>query len=148
MRVMRTKIVDSRELWEGVNSITHVQEALSYRVGDLTNNFSQQKLDTEKQFQNFAYGMFKYINNPKALWSGDYVRNLDPLSIPYDDTNEDQNTKPEDVLKFESSDGPSLDYRVYDGHSIDDTPTYRDVESPLRDMFVLYFSCIRPVPVF
>ena len=80
---------------------------------------------------------FRYFNNPKALWSGGYVRNLDPRSIPYDDTNEDQNIKPEDVLKFESSDEPSLDYWVYDGHSIDDVPTYRDVESPLRDMFVL-----------
>jgi len=76
MRIMRTKVVDSRELWEGVNSITHVQEAISYRVGDLTSisafslshsqsltlsiysdNFSQQQLDIEKQFQNFAYGM-------------------------------------------------------------------------------------------
>ena len=76
MRVMRTKVVDSRELWEGVKSVTHVQEAIGYRVGDLTSisssslshsrsltlsiysdNFSQQKLDIEKQFQNFAYGM-------------------------------------------------------------------------------------------
>jgi hypothetical protein len=43
-------------------------------------------------------------------------------------------------LKFESSDEPSLDYRVYDGHSIDDIPAYRDVESPLKDMFVPVFS--------
>jgi hypothetical protein len=43
----------------------------------------------------------------------------------------------EDVLKYESSDEPSLDFWVYDGHSIDDIPTYRDVESPLKDMFVL-----------
>lgn len=33
---MRTKVVDSRELWEGVKSVTHVQEAIGYRVGDLT----------------------------------------------------------------------------------------------------------------
>lgn len=76
MRVMRTKVVDSRELWEGVKSVTYVYEAISYRVGDLTSisayslshtqsltlsihsdNFSQQRLDIEKQFQNFAYGM-------------------------------------------------------------------------------------------
>ena len=36
MRVMRTKVVDSRELWEGVKSVGHVQEAIGYRVGDLT----------------------------------------------------------------------------------------------------------------
>jgi hypothetical protein len=75
MRIMRTKVVDSRELWEGVKSMSYVQEAIRYRVDDLisisafprppshadqsiyADNFSQQKLDIEKQFQNFAYGM-------------------------------------------------------------------------------------------
>jgi len=80
MRVMRTKVVDARELWECVKSVTHVQEAISYRVGDLTSisasslshkqsltlsiysdNFSQQRLDIEKQFQTFAYGMVTMV---------------------------------------------------------------------------------------
>ena len=78
-----------------------------------------------------------YCNNPGALWSRDYTRNLDPHTTPYDDANEDQNIKLEDVLKYESPDEPSLDFWVYDSHSIDDIPTYRDVESPLKDMFVL-----------
>ena len=78
-----------------------------------------------------------YLDNPGALWSGDYLRNLEPRTTPYDDAKEDQDIKPEDVLKYESSDEPSLDFWVYDGHSIDDIPTYRDVESPLKDMFVL-----------
>src|SRR6267142_977339 len=78
-----------------------------------------------------------YCINPGALWSRDYTRNLEPRTTPYDDANEDQNIKLEDVLKYESSDEPSLDFWVYDGHSIDDIPTYRDVESPLKDMFVL-----------
>lgn len=59
--------------------------------------------------------------------------------MPYDDANEDQNVKAEDILKFPCADEPSLDYWVYDGHSIDDIPTYRDVEPPLKDMFVLHF---------
>jgi hypothetical protein len=36
MRIMRTKVVDSRELWEGVKSMSYIQEAIGYRVGDLT----------------------------------------------------------------------------------------------------------------
>ncbi len=79
------------------------------------------------------------------MWSGDYVRDLDPQITPYDDADEDQNIKPEDVLKFESLGEPSLDYWVYDGHSIDDIPTYRDVESPLKDMFVRYFTLMCPI---
>jgi hypothetical protein len=64
----------------------------------------------------------------------DYVRSLNPPVIPYDDANEDQNVKLEDVLKYEYMDELSLDNWVYDGQSIDDTPNYRNVEPPLKDM--------------
>jgi hypothetical protein len=78
MRIMRTKIVDAREMSESTRSMLYVQEALRYRVDDLfsewhvpltlshinqsnhADSFSQQKLDIEKQFQNFAYGMVIY----------------------------------------------------------------------------------------
>jgi hypothetical protein len=64
----------------------------------------------------------------------DYVRSLNPPVIPYDDANEDQNVKLEDVLKYEYMDELSLGNWVYDGQSIDDTPNYRNVEPPLKDM--------------
>jgi hypothetical protein len=35
MRVMRTKILDPRELWYGINSISVVQDAILYRANDL-----------------------------------------------------------------------------------------------------------------
>jgi hypothetical protein len=75
---MRTKIVDAREMSECMKSMLYVQEALGYRVDDLfskwpvpltlspinqschADSFSQQKLDIEKQFQKFAYGMVIY----------------------------------------------------------------------------------------
>jgi hypothetical protein len=75
------------------------------------------------------------------LWSVNYIRNLNPSVIEYNGTVEDQNVKPEDVLKYEYSDELSLDYWVYDGHSIDDVPDYRSVESPVKDMYVLDFVC-------
>lgn len=64
----------------------------------------------------------------------DYVRSLNPLVIPYKDANEDQTIKVEDVLRYESMDDLSLDDQMYEGHSIDDIPTRRDVEPPLKDM--------------
>jgi hypothetical protein len=64
----------------------------------------------------------------------DYVRSLNPPVIPYNDANEDQNIKVKDVLRYEYMDDLSLDDWVYDGHSIDDFPNYRDVEPPLKDM--------------
>jgi hypothetical protein len=35
MRIMRTKIVDSRELWHCVESVLYVYDAIGYRVNDL-----------------------------------------------------------------------------------------------------------------
>jgi hypothetical protein len=64
----------------------------------------------------------------------DYVRSLNPPVIPYNDANEDQNIKLEDVLRYEYKDDLSLDDWVYDGHSIDDISNYRDVDPPLKDM--------------
>ncbi|KAI9464119.1 hypothetical protein BJY52DRAFT_887705 [Lactarius psammicola] len=134
MRAMRTKVLDSRELWSGVESILYVKDAIRYRMNDLTNIFTQQKFDPEKQFRNFAYGIFKYFQNENELWSSDYVRTLDPPVIPYDDSSEDQNVRLEDILKHEYKDELALADWVYDGHSIDDTPNYRDVGPPLKDI--------------
>jgi hypothetical protein len=36
MRTMRTKVVDSRELWHSVESVFYVHDAIGYRVDDLT----------------------------------------------------------------------------------------------------------------
>jgi hypothetical protein len=74
---------------------------------------------------------FKYHHNRNALWSVDYVRSLDPQVIPYNDKDEDQNVKPEDVLNHEYKGELSLDYS---GHSIDYVPNCRDADSAVNDM--------------
>ncbi|KAI0265430.1 hypothetical protein BC834DRAFT_879420 [Gloeopeniophorella convolvens] len=134
MRVMRHKVLDARELWYAVESILYVKDAIKYRVNDLTNIFQQQKHDPEKQFKNFAYGIFKYFHSEKELWSLDYVRNLKPPVTPYNDSKENQDVKLEDILKYEYTDELTLDTWVYDGHSIDEVPDHSSVESPLRDI--------------
>jgi hypothetical protein len=35
MRIMRTKVVDSRELWNSVESVLCLEEAIRYRMDDL-----------------------------------------------------------------------------------------------------------------
>lgn len=40
MRIMQTKIPDSREIWESVRSICSVYDAVSYRVDDLSSMLS------------------------------------------------------------------------------------------------------------
>lgn len=75
--------------------------------------FFHQKLDPEKQFQSFAYGIFKYSHKEIDLWSSDYVRN--PEVISYDDANEDQNVTLRDILKHEYEDELAFDDWVYPG---------------------------------
>ncbi|KAH9034702.1 hypothetical protein EDB85DRAFT_2288949 [Lactarius pseudohatsudake] len=134
MRTMRTNVLDPRELGSGRDSIYNVNIVTYQRMNDLTNIFIQQKHNPEKQFQNFAYGIFKYLHSQNDFWSAEYVRNLDPRVIPYDDANEDKDVKLEEILKYEHKDELALDDWVYEGHSIDDTPNYSDVEPPLKDI--------------
>ena len=72
------------------------------------------------------------------MWSENYVRTLDPSVIPYDDANEDQVVKLDEILKYEYKDELALADWVYDGHSIDDAPDHGDVRAPLKDMYVLH----------
>jgi hypothetical protein len=82
---------------------------------------------------------FKNLRNLYALWTVDYIRNIDSDVISYNDDDEDQNVQPGDVLNGEYKDELSLDNWVYDGHSIDDIPDYGDVALPLKDMYALFF---------
>ena len=81
---------------------------------------------------------FKYYHNEKALWSVDYIRNLDPQIIPYND-DEDRCVQPGDILNHEYKDELSLDYSVYDGYSTDYIPNGRNVDSLERNMYVPRF---------
>ena len=39
MRIMRAKVVDSRELWNSVESVLYLRDAIRYRVDDLASMF-------------------------------------------------------------------------------------------------------------
>ena len=85
MRIMRTKILSMRELQEGAQGILYIFEAAFYRVKDLRSvsvssstvpamlnwligNFSQQRLDLEKQFESFAFGIVGYLSFPGRFY--------------------------------------------------------------------------------
>ena len=179
MRIMRTKVVNFRDLFEGKQAIVCVMQAVGYRVKDLasvsvssspvardinlinplSDNFSQQRLDLDKQFQTFAYGIvsplsplgrvsltclllqFNHCHNFQALWTVDYIRGLDQKVIPYNDDNEDGDVQPESILNYGCKDELSVDNGMYDGQSIDDIPDQRDIEPPLKDVYVLTCLC-------
>jgi hypothetical protein len=184
MRIMQTKIVDPRELSEGRDGILCVYDAVTYRMKELTSvlissstacrtnlmdllldNFSQQRLDPEKLFQTFAYGIvsrfspfgrfclltrlflqFKYVYDKKALLTVDYIRNLDPSVSSYDDDEtggyEDQSVQPEPeaILNYNLKDEPSPDSQVYCEQFTDAIPNDGNVEPPLKDLYALSMS--------
>jgi hypothetical protein len=182
MRIMRTKVVKFRELYEGADGILYVQDAIQYRVKNLasasvlstyaacrinlihpsSDNFSQRRLDPEKEFESFSYGIvghffvswtalpsdvsclqFKYFHNGgKTLWTVDYVRGLRQEVIPY---NDDEDVQPRVILNYGYKDELSVDNGMYDGHSVDDISGHGDVEPPLKDMYVLTFICINHI---
>lgn len=77
---MRTKVLDSCELRSAGESLSTVNDAIRYRMNDLTSKtspipltvsvsliwsmnadiFIQQKIDPDKQFQNFACGLVRF----------------------------------------------------------------------------------------
>jgi hypothetical protein len=86
---------------------------------------------------------FKYYHNENALWSVDYVRSLSDRIIPYNDDNEDQNVQPGDILNHGYKDELSLDYSMYDGHSIDYLANCREVDPLVKDMYAArLFGCL------
>ena len=40
MRIMRIKVVDSRELWNSIESVLRVKDVIRYRVDDLASMFA------------------------------------------------------------------------------------------------------------
>ncbi|KAI0320386.1 hypothetical protein OF83DRAFT_592964 [Amylostereum chailletii] len=100
MRMSTKKVVAPGELFSSVESILYVKDAVRMRFHTLKNIFSQQqKSDPEKQFQSFCFGLFKYFEHTENLLSANYVKGLDPIVIAYDDATEDQNIKPEIILR-------------------------------------------------
>ena len=77
------------------------------------------------------------------MWSEDYVRDLDPQVIPYS-ANEEEDVHLDEILKYGYKDELALAEWVYDGHSIDDTPNYGDVEPPLKEMYTLLSFYLPP----
>jgi len=65
MRVMRTKLPDSREIWESVQSICSVYDAVSYRVDDLNSMLS---LISAVAWYTDLIDLYRLLFSPKNGW--------------------------------------------------------------------------------
>jgi len=94
MRIMRTKVVNIRDPFEGVEGILYVYRAVLHRVENLTgvsiscstdpcrinlitlisDSFSQQRLNPEKQFQSFAFGIVSFFLSSEPSSPPFYLR--------------------------------------------------------------------------
>jgi hypothetical protein len=71
----------------------------------------------------------------------DYIRNLSPQIIPYNEDNEDENVQPGDVLNYEHKDQLSFDCLAYAERSIDHIPNCGNVDPPMKDMYAVCLIC-------
>ena len=72
----------------------------------------------------------------------DYIRNLGPQIIPYNEDNEDQNVQPGDVLNYKHKDQLSFDCSAYAERSTDHIQICGDVDPPLKDMYAVCLICM------
>ncbi|KAF8589617.1 hypothetical protein K439DRAFT_1332394 [Ramaria rubella] len=112
MRICKGHVIHPDELWDAAGSIDFVMKAFRERYELLKSIFKQQRLEPKQQFANFAHGIFQYINDPTGLWAPEIVKAVEFPEYPYDDTLEEQNIKPEDILNY-PMDQQELDLDAY-----------------------------------
>ncbi|KAI0042033.1 hypothetical protein FA95DRAFT_1610509 [Auriscalpium vulgare] len=112
-----------------------VTKALKLRTKELRNIFTQQKMDPTRQFQSFAFGVFKYYDKESDLWKPGYLKSLGSNTVPYAVSKEEE--KPEEILRYPFEDELALDFSAYhmpveseEQASIDGKPT----SAPLKDV--------------
>ncbi|KAI0042039.1 hypothetical protein FA95DRAFT_1500564 [Auriscalpium vulgare] len=128
MKIGTKKILSQREIIDAGNSVGFVTKALKLRTKELRNIFTQQKMDPAKQFQSFAFGVFKYYDKESDLWKPGYLKSLGSNTVPYVVSKEEE--KPEEILRYPFKDELALDFSAYylpveseEQASIDGNPT-------------------------
>ncbi|KAF8498941.1 hypothetical protein BU17DRAFT_59228 [Hysterangium stoloniferum] len=108
-------IINPDELWDAAGSIHMIIKAYKERYELLVSIFRQQRLDPKQQFENFAHGMFRYMHDPRGLWSPKVVNTQAHPNFVYDDNLEDQTVhgKVNDIL-IHGLVEEGLDYAAYD----------------------------------
>ncbi|KAG6872961.1 hypothetical protein C0995_004715 [Termitomyces sp. Mi166 len=104
-RLARTHILHVNEFWKAGESLLNVFLTFSARLHDLSAIFQQMHVDVERQFENFAFGMFKksYGTQTRVISQNNLVSVWKSLPTePGED--DDVSTCPEnipiDILKF------------------------------------------------
>ncbi|KAF7375650.1 hypothetical protein MSAN_00454100 [Mycena sanguinolenta] len=128
MHLGLTQELDSRELWDDVDTITEVADAVWIRFVDLKEQFQlREAADLKPVFEWFSCGLFKnywqwdnwlqtkhFMENDMKAWTGDTIRELDPSELvgilaytdtPGPKTNEPSDTTTSDSVAIESATG-------------------------------------------
>ncbi|KAI0056627.1 hypothetical protein BV25DRAFT_1864510 [Artomyces pyxidatus] len=133
MKVARVKVIAPVELFEAASAILFVNEVIQDRVRDLNNIFVQKNLDPDVRFKSFAHGIFQYFHRPTDLWTTEYMKNLVPKIIPFNES-EEEDIRAEDVLKYDYKDNLTIDDWVYDRDTIHRVPDNTDIDLPLKNI--------------
>ncbi|KAI0752480.1 hypothetical protein C8Q80DRAFT_1146274 [Daedaleopsis nitida] len=102
-RISRTTVIHKDELWDAVDTIEYVMDAVLWRYNDLQAVFKQQQFDADQQFKVFASELFDYFHDRQQYWSLKNLRKIEFTDVEYDDAKEDQNVDPSKILNYPSA---------------------------------------------
>ncbi|KAJ7757035.1 hypothetical protein B0H16DRAFT_1721499 [Mycena metata] len=111
-RLCQTRIVHPDELWDAVDTLQWVGDAVPVRVEELQTIFKQQKLDLKQQFKGFAFGLYEYMNEPNLLWDAKLVQEAEFPIYVYDDSMEAKDIDAEKITNYPLDREP-LDFDAY-----------------------------------
>ncbi|KAJ7177952.1 hypothetical protein C8R46DRAFT_667658 [Mycena filopes] len=112
IRVCQTKTLHPDELFDAVDTLQWVGDAVLVRVEELQSIFKQQKLDLKQQFKGFAFGMYEYMNEPNLVWAPKLVQEATFPEYDYDDSVEAQDIDAVKITNYPLDQEP-LDYEAF-----------------------------------
>ncbi|KAJ7757039.1 hypothetical protein B0H16DRAFT_1885755 [Mycena metata] len=114
IRLCQTRIVHPDELWDAVDTLEWVGDAVRIRMDDLQTIFKQQKFDLKQQFKGFAFGLasYEYLNEKSLLWDPKRVQEEEFPTYVYDDSVEAKAIDAKKITNYPLDQEP-LDFDAY-----------------------------------
>ncbi|KAF8509109.1 hypothetical protein BU17DRAFT_56323 [Hysterangium stoloniferum] len=112
-RVSCDNILHRDELEDAADTIVWIFNEVYVRVENLEAIFKQQKRDLNQEFKIFAHGLYKYYNDPVALWNTSRVHEMESIDYLYNDSVEKTDIKASEICNY-PLDQPYIDYAAYD----------------------------------
>ncbi|KAH9950295.1 hypothetical protein B0H21DRAFT_565923 [Amylocystis lapponica] len=130
-RLSRTLVIHRSEFQDCGKGFSLVIDAVTHRYEHLQELFVGQKLELKEQFKVFACGLFNYWFDPSPILTHAKLLDSKFPNFIYNDTEEAQDIKPEDILNYPVEDSNPYDFSWYENTHVE-TEEDRRAEGHIR----------------